>query len=220
MQIRKQNTDVCTELVKASEYFIHIDVLQISWDYLLASPSLRICELYRHITVARDFFVSGVYHQDGTIPEDLVSKVVPVHGVKVYRGSGGVAPLINPTLDGDKRSTSPRGQFTPGQSTPVRTEQEVRWVPEPVWTFWRREKSHVSTGIRTADHQTRNLVCISITLGGRGNLWDGKGATFRLLELDLIFEKYAYTYISSIYCKGITWRQCECLNFRYQGDNE
>lgn len=31
--------------------------------------------------------------------------------------------------------------LTPGEKSLVFTEQEVWWTPEPVWMFWRREKS-------------------------------------------------------------------------------
>jgi len=27
----------------------------------------------------------------------------------------------------------------PGTQPPVLIEQEVRWDPDPIWTFWRRE---------------------------------------------------------------------------------
>jgi len=30
----------------------------------------------------------------------------------------------------------------PAALHPVTTGQEARWVPEPVWTWWRREKFH------------------------------------------------------------------------------
>jgi len=45
--------------------------------------------------------------------------------------------------------------------TPVPTEYETRWAPEPVWTFWRREKSLFPTGIQTPDRTVRSVVTLS-----------------------------------------------------------
>ena len=40
--------------------------------------------------------------------------------------------------------------------------------PEPVWTFWRREESVASTGIRTCDHQAGTDCAVLANLcGGR-----------------------------------------------------
>jgi hypothetical protein len=37
----------------------------------------------------------------------------------------------------------------PGEKTPVPTEQEAGWAPEPVWTQRLEEKSSASVGDRT-----------------------------------------------------------------------
>jgi hypothetical protein len=36
--------------------------------------------------------------------------------------------------------------LSPEKQRPVSTVQEAEWAPEPVWTFWRREKSPTPTG--------------------------------------------------------------------------
>jgi len=41
--------------------------------------------------------------------------------------------------------------LTPGKEPPVPVEQETRWAPEWVGTFWRREISLDSDDIRTPD---------------------------------------------------------------------
>ena len=70
-------------------------------------------------------------------------KVVPVHAMKAYGGSRGIAPLI---LNLDTRrewfSSHPSTSRTPGPN-----EYEDGWAPEPIWTFWKRDKSVASAGI-------------------------------------------------------------------------
>ena len=48
--------------------------------------------------------------------------------------------------------------------TPVPIEQTAVWVPQPVWTFWRREKYLVPAGLRDSDRRIRILVDILATL--------------------------------------------------------
>jgi hypothetical protein len=45
-------------------------------------------------------------------------------------------------------------------NTPVDTEEETCWVPQPVWTFWRTEKYTAPARIRAPDWPTRSLVAI------------------------------------------------------------
>jgi len=60
-------------------------------------------------------------------------------------------------------NTSPQ-QLCPLERTPVPYEQEARRPPEPVPTIWEREKSLTSSGIRTPNPPTRNLVNIPTKL--------------------------------------------------------
>ena len=46
----------------------------------------------------------------------------------------------------------------PLPSVPI--QQEAGWAPGPVWTFWRREKSHTLARIRTPDCPARSLVTV------------------------------------------------------------
>jgi hypothetical protein len=39
-------------------------------------------------------------------------------------------------------------------------EYEAGWSPEPVWTFWRREKSAFLAGNEPPDHRARSLVAM------------------------------------------------------------
>ena len=38
--------------------------------------------------------------------------------------------------------------------------KEAAWAPQPVWTFWKREKSVASAGIQTPDRAAGNLVAV------------------------------------------------------------
>jgi hypothetical protein len=44
-------------------------------------------------------------------------------------------------LAGDEWAVSRHGRFTLREESPVPTRYEAGWVPEPVWTTWRRENS-------------------------------------------------------------------------------
>jgi hypothetical protein len=63
---------------------------------------------------------------------------VPVHVMKAYRATIGMAPLIL-KLDTKMMSNSFQcpGCLIPMEGTPVPIEQQVRAVPEPVLMSWR-----------------------------------------------------------------------------------
>jgi hypothetical protein len=48
--------------------------------------------------------------------------------------------------------------------TPVPIQYEAGWAPEPVWTFWKREKPLDPTGTRTPDHSGCSLDATLSTL--------------------------------------------------------
>ena len=54
----------------------------------------------------------------------------------------------------------------PRRGTPIPTEKEAGWTPEPMWTVWSREKSLVPTGIPTPDLLARRLPHTA-KVGGR-----------------------------------------------------
>jgi hypothetical protein len=63
----------------------------------------------------------------------IKGKTVPVHVMKAYRRST--------ALNIREWSTSHPGSFDSGKQPPVPTELGAEWAPEPVWMFWRKEKS-------------------------------------------------------------------------------
>jgi hypothetical protein len=52
----------------------------------------------------------------------------------------------------------------PNERVPVITEQEVGWVPEAVWMFWKTEKSPAPVGIRKRDRPARSQVTVATKL--------------------------------------------------------
>ena len=58
---------------------------------------------------------------------------------------------------------SPRLLY-PQERTPVPTEQEADWAPEPIWTFCRTEKSLASIKIRTPGLPFHSPVVVPTTL--------------------------------------------------------
>jgi hypothetical protein len=55
-------------------------------------------------------------------------------GASVTSAAGPFTKKKNLSLDEDECSASRPGRFTHGR------EPRCEWVPEPIWTFWRREK--------------------------------------------------------------------------------
>jgi hypothetical protein len=51
----------------------------------------------------------------------------------------------------------------PIQRTPIPTEQDTGWVPELVWTFWRR-KVIAPARNQTTDHPTHRKITLLNTL--------------------------------------------------------
>jgi hypothetical protein len=79
--------------------------------------------------------------------------------MKAFRGRRGIAPLIlNP---GNRFRSVVKVMIWPLFSWVIAIdpiEYEAAWVPEMVWTFWRREKFLAPTGIQTPDHPACDLV--------------------------------------------------------------
>jgi hypothetical protein len=69
------------------------------------------------------------------------------HTMKTYWGSGGIAPRIL-NLGTRRRwaiSFMPKA-LTPRERALVPVVWEAEWVPEPVWTWWRRENIPAPAG--------------------------------------------------------------------------
>jgi hypothetical protein len=54
--------------------------------------------------------------------------------------------------------------FPTGDEPLVPIELEADWAPQPVWTFWRREKYLALTGVQKPDCLALNLVTVLTTL--------------------------------------------------------
>jgi hypothetical protein len=54
-------------------------------------------------------------------------------------------------------SFTPRPLY-PRKSTLVSIELLASWAPDPVWSFWRRQKSHAVVRTRTTDRPSRSPV--------------------------------------------------------------
>jgi hypothetical protein len=63
--------------------------------------------------------------------------------------------FLTSALDGGECLASRLDRFTP-----IPNQQEAGWAPEPVATFWRREKSLAHTGILTSDSPARSRVTV------------------------------------------------------------
>jgi len=85
--------------------------------------------------------------------------------MKTYRGSRGITPLILNLGCGWRRVV----KFTPRARTPVHTEQEAGWAPEPVWAFHINERHWFSLLTESYDGgQTKEseIDCACGTNGG------------------------------------------------------
>jgi hypothetical protein len=82
---------------------------------------------------------------------------VPVHALKTYIGSTRIAPLTF-SLDAVGMwviSIMPRPPY-PWERTPVPTEQENGWSPDPAWIVMEKTQTLASAGIRTAAGPSRS----------------------------------------------------------------
>jgi hypothetical protein len=78
------------------------------------------------------------------------------------------------------RSTTRPGRSTTGEK-PGTNLKEAWWVPEPVWAFWRKEKSLTPAWVLTPDPPTRSLVATPTTLTRYGLCRGGRGGNLLLL---------------------------------------
>jgi len=63
-------------------------------------------------------------------------KRVPVHVMKATGVTNvQLHSFLTTSVDGGERSTSFLGRCTPRKGTPLLTEYEAVWAPEPVWSF-------------------------------------------------------------------------------------
>jgi hypothetical protein len=88
-------------------------------------------------------------------------KAAPVHANNAYRGSRGTTTLI---LNLDTRwryvaKFTPRPLY-PGERTPVPTEHEAGWAPDPARRFWKKGKFLSLTGIRHLERPARVLYSV------------------------------------------------------------
>jgi len=76
-------------------------------------------------------------------------KVFCMHATKAY-GKPKLSPFILNlgTVEVSGHLHAPDASL-PGKRTPLSTEQEAWWTPEPVWTLQRKEKCLALTGIST-----------------------------------------------------------------------
>ena len=90
-------------------------------------------------------------------------KAVPVHAMRAYKGSRGIAPLVlTSTLDGGERSISHSDSFTLGKER--RYQFNRRFVEsELVWTFRQRIKSLFAEYSGCPNCTLRSLATLSPT---------------------------------------------------------
>jgi len=87
-----------------------------------------------------------------------INNVFPVHAINAYKGIREITPLIL------NRGTTRRWKvnFRPRPLYP--RELEAEWAPEPVWMFWKTEKSLALTAIRTPDGPARIMKSIQFQI--------------------------------------------------------
>jgi hypothetical protein len=77
-------------------------------------------------------------------------KYSPFHAINEYSARRSLVPLILHLGTRWRAVVKFKiRQLYPWKRTPVLTELEAGWVPEPFWAFYRRDISTVLPGIRT-----------------------------------------------------------------------
>jgi hypothetical protein len=89
----------------------------------------------------------------------MKGKVAPVHAIMAYMGSSGINLVLrNLTARWRWVATIPPPSLYLRERTPVPVEQELRLLPEPVWTIWRRGKSLNFTYIQNSDPPAHKII--------------------------------------------------------------
>jgi hypothetical protein len=117
------------------------------------------------------------------------SKVAPVHAMKAFTRSGGIAPPIlnlgtrwSPVINFMPRPLHPR-ERTPGTHW-------MRGPPQLVWTLWRKDRS-----LAPASNQTPDLPPSSLVTTVTMHLWFlDVFKPFRILEVLVLQIKYILIY--------------------------
>ena len=95
-------------------------------------------------------------HRDNST---LKNKVVPVHDVKAYRGSRGIAPLIIDLRTRWRWLVNFKAWLLyQRERTAVDIEQEAGWAPEPVWKVLQKGTNFSPHGIQTPVPPSLQLV--------------------------------------------------------------
>ena len=118
----------------------------------LAGDTLNItCNfLYCNHQVHRDFLI--------TLYKD---EVFFAHTAKAYRGVDvWLHWFLTSSLGGSECASWHLAVWTPAKSPSVIFEYKARWALEQIYKYWRREKSLLSTGIRTSVRPASSLVAV------------------------------------------------------------
>jgi hypothetical protein len=94
----------------------------------------------------------------------IKGEVIPVHTIKVHRGSKCTVPLI-PNLDTGWNwvVNFMSWSLQLWEITPAPTEQEAAWAPKPVWMFWGSIKSLDTAKIRIPERPVHSSCTILLT---------------------------------------------------------